>query len=218
MLTTVSQTGGSITPNEEPRIVVTGDHARDRFIEQANLREVWVDADQFWIAELPGSSGSLIEYLKASGVDAYDPFLSKGETPESIFILTRQGEEKDRRWRIGQAMTAGERQYQSYRIALGIQGISPNTPPAVLMDFNQGWLNANQGVIARFLKERPYIVRTHDPRKPVWVEVRKEDIHPGIWFSPIQDMAEGGLWFAGNWEAAIRALIEIGEPAVEPLS
>jgi len=194
-------------PNEEPRIIVTGDHARDRFIyvegtqdKLPNLREAWVDADRFWIVELPGSSGSLIEYLKTSGVNAYDPFQTKEETPESIFILTRQGKEKNRRWRIAQAMTAGERQYQSCRVVPGIQGISPNTPPAVLMDFNQGWLNINQGVIARFLKERPYIVRTHDPRKPAWVEVRKEGTHCGIWFSPIQDMAEGGLWFAGNWE------------------
>lgn len=201
-------------PNEQPKIIVTGDHARDRFTyvegmgrEPANLREAWVNADRFWIAELPGSSGNLIEYLKASGVNAYDPFQSGEEMPESIFILTRQGEAEKRKWRIGQAMTAGERQYQGYRIALSIPGVSPNTPPAVLMDFNQGWLNANQGVIARFLKERPYIVRTHDPRKPVWVELREEGIHPGIWFSPIQDMAEGGLWFAGNWEDMRKRLV-----------
>ena len=103
--------------NAGAAVIVTGDHARDRFIyvegmgnEPANLREAWVSAKRFWIAELPGSSGSLIEYLKASGVNADDPFVASEETPESIFILTRQGEEKNRRWRGAQALTAGERQ------------------------------------------------------------------------------------------------------------
>ena len=193
--------------NEEPRIIVTGDHGRDRFIyveglrdEPANLREAWVDADRFWIAELPGSSGSLIEYLKATGVNAYDPFQSRKGAAESIFILNRQGQGEDRRWRVQQAITAGERQYPSERISLHVEGISAQAPPAVLMDFNQGWLNVNQDVLASFLKERPYIVRTNDPRKPAWVEVRKRGVHSGFWFSPIQDMSDGGLWFAGNWE------------------
>jgi len=204
----------SSAPNKAPMIIVSGDHARDRFIyveelggEPANLREAWVDAKQFWIAELPGSSGSLIEYLKASGINAYDPFQSKEETLESIFILTHQGQKENKRWRVGQAITAGERQYQSYQIAPAIQGISPNAPPAVLMDFNQGWLNDNQGVMASFLKKRPHIVRTHNPRKPAWVEVRGKGIHCGIWFSPIQDMANGELWFAGNWEDMRKRLV-----------
>jgi len=204
----------SSAPNEEPRIIVSGDHARDRFVyveeigdKPANLREAWVDAKRFWIAELPGSSGSLIEYFKASGINAYDPFQSDEETLESIFILTRQGQEKNQRWRVGQAITAGERQYQSYQIAPAIRRISPNAPPAVLMDFNQGWLNVNQGVMVSFLKERPHIVRTHDPRKLAWVEAREKGIHRGIWFSPIQDMANGGLWFAGNWEDMRKRLV-----------
>lgn len=201
--------------DKQPSIIVTGDHARDRFIyvegmgdEPANLREAWVTAKRFWIAELAGSSGSLIEYLKTSGINAYNPFVSREEIPESIFFVTRQGEGENRRWRGAQALTAGERQYPSGRISSDIPGISAQMPPAVLMDFNQGWLNVNQGEIARFLKERPYVARTHDLRKPAWVEVRKKGIHHGVWFSPIQDMAEGGLWFAGNWEDIRKRLVE----------
>ena len=200
---------------KKTRIIVTGDYSRDRFIyvegisdEPVNLREAWIADNRFWVIELRGSSALLVEYLKATGLEAYDPFKPSEDMAESIFILTRQGEGANRKWRVGQAITAGLGQYPSYRITLDIKGISPQSPPAVLIDYYYGWLDANQEVLADFLKERPYVVRTDDPRKPAWVEVRKKGVFPGIWFSPIQDMAGGGLWFAGNWEDMRRRLVE----------
>ncbi len=129
---------------------MTGDYSRDRFIyvegmtdESINLREACVVDNRFWIVDLPGTPGSLVEYLKATGLDAYDRFRPGEEMAESLYSLTRRGARGNRRWRVGQAITAGVQQYPSYRIKLDIEGILPQSPPAVLIDYYYGWLETN---------------------------------------------------------------------------
>jgi hypothetical protein len=78
--------------------------------------------------------------------------------------------------------------------------LSGNTPVAVI-DFNQGWLKKNRDRTFKFLSKKPYLIRTHDPLKKEWKEIRQKSIKRGIWFSPVQDMADGSLWFPGNWES-----------------
>jgi hypothetical protein len=80
--------------------------------------------------------------------------------------------------------------------------------PALIIDFNQGWLKKNKDELPVFLRNRPYIIRTHNPCKDEWKKLRQGGIKKGIWFSPIQDMANGSLWFPGNWESLHERLLE----------
>ncbi len=193
--------------NSNPSIFVTGDASIDRFIyledvqdKPANLRDAWVDAKRFWRVNLDGGSGNLIQYLKAAGINAADPCPKPHDIAESIYILTRGREKKDQKWCIGQAITAGEREYPSGELEKCSYEIASDSTPAVILDFNQGWLLKNKDAVKSFLRNRQYIVRTHDPLIENWKNVRKQGKKKGIWFSPIQDMANGSLWFPGNWE------------------
>lgn len=183
-------------------ILVLGDNTTDRFIyvegqldTQVNLRETWVNASQFWTVDLEGGSGSLLQLLNASQVDAIDPCPVDGKKNESIYVLTRQ----NAKWYVGQAIVAGDREYPSGKLECSTANDYGNTP-AVIIDFNLGWLKDNKDSLNEFFSNRSYIVRTHDPLSSDWQKIRANGINSGIWFSPIQDMANGSLWFASNWE------------------
>lgn len=191
----------------EPEVLVTGDRSIDRFIylegfpdKPANLRDAWVDAVRFWRVNLDGGSGSLVQYLKTSGINAFDPCSMPANGAESIYILTRGGEKKGQKWCIGQAITAGEREYPSGQLSKCDFKKIPERALAVILDFNQGWLANNKDMINVFLQKRTFIVRTHDPLRSEWKNIRNSSAKKGIWFSPVQDMANGSLWFPGNWE------------------
>lgn len=207
-------------------LIVTGDHGHDTFVyvegrqgvapsdqEMApNLREAWVDAGRFWRVELDGGPGALIAYLRQADENTQvgDPFQKNEERPESIYLLTRQGKSRDTAaWRVGQAIVAGERTCPSCRLDPAFERDAGVKTPSVLMDFHQGWLDENVAALPPFLKGRRYIVRTHDPCHKTWRGIREslQGETPGIWFSPIQDMAEGALWFAGNWESIRQRLL-----------
>lgn len=199
---------------EKRKLIVTGDHALDRFIyvegirdEPPNLREAWVGANRFWTEVLKGGAGSVIECLKAIGFDAKDPFDMPETVAESVYILTRQGAAEDRKWRIGQAIVAGERKLPCCDMKPLAQDQYPSTIPAIFVDFNQGCLKENKDEILGFFEGRNYMVRTHDPRKLEWAKLREQGLHDGIWFSPLQDMFEGALSFAGNWESVHERLL-----------
>jgi hypothetical protein len=196
-------------------ILVTGDNSKDRFVylegisdEPANLREAWVNASRFWTVDLDGGSGNLLQYLNKTGFRAIDPCPLSNDVALSIYMLTRKKDKRGNRWCVGQAITAGEREYPSGKLS----SCSPETVslsvPMIIIDFNQGWLNGNKDSLPKVLKKRPYIVRTHDPRKDLWKEIRSKGTGEGIWFSPIQDMADGSLWFPGNWEDICKRLID----------
>src|SRR3990170_486421 len=194
------------------RIIVTGDRGIDRFIylegssdQPANLRYAWVNASRFWNLTLNGGAGTLLEYLKAMDKETLDP--CEQPTPaESIYLLVRKAEEKagDQekvRWCVGKAIVAGEREYPGGE--LGKCELKPefNNSPVVILDFKQGWVKRNREVLSTFLENRSYIIRTHDPCDKEWNATRKnKNLPAGIWFSPIQDMANGSLAFAGIWE------------------
>jgi len=195
-----------------PRIFVTGDKSIDRFIyikgfpdEPANLRETWVSANRFWTVDHDGGAGCLLQLLKKDGVSVEDPCPSDNNSAQSIYILTQDN--KAKKWCVGQAIVAGEREYPSGDLACDDKLLSSKTP-AVIIDFNQGWLKKNRNELNNFLKDRSFIIRTHDPRKDEWRSLRRAGIKTGIWFSPIQDMAEGSLWFPGNWESLHERLLE----------
>jgi hypothetical protein len=196
-------------------ILVTGDNSKDRFIylegysdEPANFREAWVNASRFWTVDFDGGSGNLLQYLNKTGFRAIDPCPPNDNVALSIYMLTRKKDKRGNRWCIGQAIAAGEREYPSGKLSSCSPEAVSSSIPMVIIDFNQGWLHANKDGLPNILKRRPYIVRTHDPRKKEWGEIRNKGIGEGIWFSPLQDMADGSLWFPGNWEDIYRRLID----------
>src|SRR3989304_8030777 len=206
----------------KPTIVVTGDSSIDRFIylegysdEPANRREAWVNPSRFWRVDLGGGAGALVQLLKASGVMTIDPCTdvnnaAVNKTAESIYILTRGNKGRDNEqkiWCVGQAIVAGERDYPADKLRCDT-GSPQNDIPAVIIDFNQGWLKTNKDKLTDLLQNRTYIIRTHDPCKNEWKEIRRGGIKKGIWFSPIQDMANGSLWFPGNWESLHERLLD----------
>ena len=193
--------------NTEKTILVTGDQVIDRFIyvegfgdTPPNLREAWVEAQQFWTENLKGGAGALVAYLNALGLEAADPFGKIKNPGESIYAITRQGDNQRRQWRTGLAMVCGERPVPCVKMGPLDQKQYPLTSPAVFLDFKQGCLESNMEHVLPFLTGRPYLVRTHDPRRAEWRNFREQGLGPGIWASPIQDMAESKLWFPGNWE------------------
>lgn len=198
----------------KPKILVAGDNSKDRFIylegfpdKPANLRDAWVNAIRFWTADLDGGAGALRQYLMAMGIDNMDPCPENDVIAESMYALTRKKDKKGQRWCVGQAVTAGECDYSSGELAKCFPEILSNETPAVIIDFNQGWLKKNKNMLHDFLQNRFYIIRTHDPRKEEWRNIRQEGIKMGIWVSPIQDMADGSLWFPGNWESLCERLL-----------
>ncbi len=210
---TVSKDGKKSRTNYD--ILVTGDNSKDRFIylegssdEPANLREAWVNASRFWTVDLDGGSGNLLQYLNKTGFRAIDPCPPNNNVALSIYMLTRKKDERGNRWCVGQAIAAGEREYPSGKLGSCSPEAVSSSVPVMIIDFNQGWLNVNKDGLPNILRKRPYIVRTHDPRKKEWREIRNKGIGEGIWFSPIQDMADGSLWFPGNWEDIYRRLID----------
>ncbi len=150
--------------------MVTGDCGKDRFIyleefpdKPANLREAWVNASRFWTVPLDGGSGCLIQLLKELGIEAFDP-CGQGDHPaESIYILTKRKVGKG--WSISQSIVAGEREFPSGDLKACDPAHLKKDIPAVVMDFNQGWLKQNKGMIHDLLKKRLFVIRTHDPRK-----------------------------------------------------
>lgn len=197
-----------VTMLDEPmNFIVTGDHGVDRFIyveglgdTPPNLREAWVGARRFWTEHLAGGAGALIAYLNAMGLAAQDPFGTIDDPGESIYVLTREGDNRRPKWRSGLAMVYGERDIPCCEMMALDKERFPSSVPAVFMDFNQGCLTSNRQHVLGFLKERPYLIRTHDPLRPEWKSIREQGLQPGIWVCPIQDMAKGSLWFPGNWE------------------
>ncbi len=189
---------------------VVGDHSTDRFIYLAgedsgdppNLREAWVNARRFWITDLPGGTGTLVRCLEAGGIDVANPTTTEPQEAISIYMLTNASKTAGvERWCVGQAIVAGEKEFSRSRY-------EPDGPgaPLIVLDFNQGWLKANQAAIPGTLADRPFLVRTHDPCQGVWQDSRRSMNSPGLWFSPIQDMADGSLWFDGAWDS-IRARV-----------
>jgi len=211
------------TPSKRPAgntkpdlgILVAGDSSVDSFIylegfpdKPADLREAWVDAVRFWRVNLDGGAGNLRQYLKATGINAEDPCPLSGDIAESIYFLTRKNTKKGQAWSVEQAITAGEREHPSGKLNKCHFNEIPKSKPAIFLDFNQGWLAKNRDAVHGFLRNRNYMVRTHDPLKDVWKSVRKQGTKQGIWFSPVQDMADGSLWFPGNWESLRERLID----------
>lgn len=195
-----------------PQIFVTGDKSIDRFIyikgfpdEPANLRETWVSANRFWSVDHDGGAGCLLQLLKKDGMSVEDPCPGKNDSAQSIYILTQAN--KAKKWCVGQAIVAGEREYPSGDLTCDERLLSGKAP-AVIIDFNQGWLKNNRNELHNFLKDRTFIIRTHDPRKDDWKKLRQMGTQTGVWFSPIQDMADGSLWFPGNWENLHKRLLE----------
>ena len=193
------------------KVFVTGDVSRDNFFyieglsgAPPNLREAWVESNNFWKKIFKGGSGILEQCLKqADNIDVIDPSHPQKQGAESVYFLTKllekapDGNNHDR-WCVDQAITAGEKIYPS-----GILKKNPaGNDPLAIVDFNQGWLQEkeNQKRLPEYLNNRPYIIRSHDPCKKEWQQIRKKEISQGIWFSPVQDMADGSLWFPGNWE------------------
>ncbi len=195
-------------------IYVTGDHSIDQFIyvegkdnNPPDLRESWIQAQRFWKAKLPGGPDALCVLLKSFGIQTEIPVIEKENTklPESIYILTQQKIYEKSRWRIGRAIIAGEREYETYKLKEK-KNLNPDFP-TIIIDHNQGFLSNNKAKLRNFLKERQYLIRTHDPRNPIWKDIRSS-LEPGFWFSPMQDMANGSLQFAGNWEDMKQRIIE----------
>lgn len=201
------------------KVFVTGDISTDSFFyiegmsgSPPNLREAWVESKNFWRKHYKGGAGILEQCLKqADDIDVIDPSQPQKQGAESVYFLTQLSEKGSevnvhKRWCVDQAITAGEKIYPS--------GILKKNPagkhPLAILDFNQGWLQKeeNQKLLPEYLKDRSYVVRSHDPCKKEWQEIRNQAIKPGIWFSPVQDMADGSLWFPGNWEYLQERVLE----------
>ena len=133
----------------------------------------------------------------ALGYDAIDPFDQPDEIAESVYILTRRFPD-ERKWRIGQAIVVGESDVPCCQIEPLSKDQYPSSIPAIFVDFNQGCLRENAERILGFMEGRRYTIRTPDPRKHAWAALRKRGLQPGRWFSPLQDMFDGALSFAGT--------------------
>lgn len=210
----MSKAGKQSKPDYD--ILVTGDQSIDRFIylegsddEPANLHETWVNASRFCTVDYDGGAGNLLQYLNKTGFRAINPCKRSDNLALSIYILTKlaRKKEENKTWCVGKAIIAGERKNPSGKLSSCAPEAVASSVPMIIMDFNQGWLSENKDELHKFIKNRSYIVRTHDPRKDEWKEIRHKGIGKGIWFSPLQDMADGSLRFPGNWEDIYKRLI-----------
>jgi len=203
--------------------LVTGDRgiSRHTYIEslpdrEANLREAWVDAREFTTLCVQGGAAEVADLLDCECRSRQEE--REDEAPlESIYLLTRPRADGDDAkpgpWRVSLAIVAGERQVTFERLELDsrVAGV-----PVVVVDFHQGWLESNYGHLAELLRGRPYLIRTHDPvstrgaggtiPEDYWATLRAGLETPGVWFSPYQDMADGALRVAGNWETVCDTL------------
>lgn len=203
-------------------IIVTGDSGISRYVyikslpdEEANLREAWVDAQDFVTLAVDGGAAHLARCLQAKWITEQAD-IQEEPLLESIYLLTKHtGDDNDdpeqAPWKVGLAIVAGQRQvtFKTVRPA-DLLEMAPEGAPLVVVDFHQGWVNSNGGHLAQLIGDRPYLIRTHDPVTMVgagpdvsedfWKDIRQEVDRPGVWFSPWQDMAAGGLRVAGNWD------------------
>ncbi len=199
-------------------IMVTGDCGISRYVyieslpdKQANLREAWVDAKDFVPVEVPDGAADVArclgcEWLSTQTDDSDEPRL------ESIYMLTNPSEvdgngNDTKPWKVARAIVAGQRQ-------VTFEAVSPDQipdgVPLVVVDFHLGWVNSNHEYLAALLAGRPWLIRTHDPASMVgagtqvgedfWQRLRRNIDAPGVWFSPWQDIADGGLRAAGSWK------------------
>ncbi|MEA3400535.1 MAG: hypothetical protein U9R79_04750 [Armatimonadota bacterium] len=197
--------------------VVTGDRgiSRHTYIEslpdrEANLREAWVTAREFTTVRVQGGAAEVASVLGCECVSRQQA--RADEAPlESIYLLTRSSADGGGAgrgpWQVSLAIVAGERQVSFERLEL--EGLPPGAP-LVVVDFRQGWLESNYEHLPELLRGRRYLVRTHDRvstrgagrtiPEGYWATLRAELEAPGVWFSPYQDMADGALRVAGNWE------------------
>lgn len=194
-------------PRKNQRFIVTGDYSMDKYIyldgigdETPDLRETWLAASQVWTETLGAGVASVIQTLLAFGYDPFDPFDIPEAVSKSLYILTRQGLDPNRKWRIGRAIVSARRNLTGCSTVSTLRDNCPTNIPAIFIDLNQSDLRNNIEHIQALFDSRPYMVRTHDPRKPEWSSLRKNGLHRGIWFSSLQEMSGGALSFAGNWE------------------
>ena len=188
-----------------------------------NVREAWVRAKEFWRFVTPGAPGTIVQLLKQDlGVTgAVGAFQTGDVEGESVYVLTRDSSDpgkadpgKTDPWRVAKAYVQGERAFTSTGEIQKF--LEDESIPLVVVDFNQGWAphgsdsGTGRGVAKKRLaklRNRPFLIRTHDPRLPLWEQLRRSrtrsedgDGHTRIWFSPIQDVAHGALRFPGTWE------------------
>jgi len=142
--------------------------------------------------------------------------------PKSVYILTQQNKSysnnpnKDREWRIEQFFLSGEIELTHCNNPLPIKEYDKydETTPVLLVDYNQGWRKVIENKkLLEFLKDRDYIVRTHDPMLKEWQNLRrdlnkKNNKKIGIWFSQVKDMSNGDLWVSCVWEDVSKTIIE----------
>jgi len=196
-------------------LLVTGDYGLEYYVyieelpdKPANLREAWVDAREFRTIPMPGGAGQLARCLGCSYVP-HEQAAAPKDAPESLYLLTNQARKGQigKRWKVALAIVAGQRDRPCPPVCLED---FPAGRAVAVMDFCQGWLTANHQLLPQLLADRSYLIRTHDPVYPcppggavpedIWRQVRRASPGRGIWFSPYQDMADGALRVAGNWD------------------
>jgi len=199
--------------NEAPAGIVTGDWGLERYIyiealpdEEAHLREAWVNAQEFATVWVEGGAAQLAKCL---GWECRSQQVQRDhEAPlESIYLLTKASHQGRAPWQVARAIVAGERQVAFEK--LQPVDLDSEDQPIVVVDFHQGWLESNADTLEELLAGRRYLIRTHDPvstlgvgdgiQEDFWSQIRALEGPPGIWFSPYQDMADGGLRIAGEW-------------------
>ena len=192
---------------ENQRLIVTGDYSLDKFIyldgigdQTLDLSDTWLEASQVWTESLGGGAASVIETLTAFGYDPFDPYDMPEAVSKSLYILTRQGPDSDRKWRISRAIASSRKNLPCCSSVSKLGENCPSGVPAIFIDSNQSDLGKNTERIQALFASRPYMVRTPDPRKTEWFRLRQNGLHTGIWFSSLHEMSGGALSFAGNWE------------------
>ncbi len=208
--------------------IVVGDRGTSRYIyvdwlpeTEPNLRGAWLDARDVATVYVPGGASQVARCLGWPCL-AHQAVSEEEPTLESTYILTRRREETDPgeervSWKVGTSIVAGERQAEFETPPA--EALAHGDTPLAVVDYHQGWLRSNWEGLPGLLKGRPYLVRTHDPTRVLggeglpdeygrlWATIREQSDTPGVWFSPYQDMADGALKVAGNWETVTANII-----------
>jgi len=216
---------------EKKDILILGDYATDIFLYAEKWREKSLYIREaprkdylFDLVHVPGGAGALVAYLRRSNLQVRLPeeeekAYKKGEDRplKSFYVLTRTDEEKKPVWRTDKSRGSlpwGDGPEEKESTCLDRSSRS-DAGYVIVMDFDGGWRKKqhpdgemNWKKLVDRIRNTPYLIRSHDPRKKEWEDFRGTVKRPGIWVGVAEDLAEGALRRAGIWEDYVERIVE----------
>ncbi|MBI5571668.1 MAG: hypothetical protein HY914_17130 [Desulfomonile tiedjei] len=213
-------------------LLILGDYTTDIFLYAEKWREKSLYIREaprkdypFTLIRVPGGAGALTAYLQACSHGVRLPKEeekkakkesdknSHKEYLESLYLLTRIEEETGPVWRVDKdrgSLPWGDAREHKGSTCLETEELK-DAQCVIVMDFDGGWRGnkplggeANWEKLAAGIRDKPYLIRSHDPLKCEWQQFRaqakKHGARPGIWVGVAEDLADGALRRAGIWD------------------